>query len=151
MITSRETIMAALFDKLAGVTFSQPVQDQVTWVTMSRRIKLWTDVPPTERPALFITDHEETPAYQAPNLPQKNTMAVQLWVYFASRDAAAVPSTDLNVLLDAIDAALAPGANGAQTLGGIVAHCRVEGTVLKDPGDMDGDGLILVPLRILAT
>ena len=37
-----------------------------------------------------------------------------------------------------------------QTLGGLVSHCRVDGAVLKDPGDLDGDGLLWVPLKILA-
>jgi hypothetical protein len=54
--------------------------------------------------------------------------------------------------MDALDAALmaSPVANNRQTLGGLVSHCRVDGAVLKDPGDLDGDGLLWVPLKILA-
>ena len=42
--------------------------------------------------------------------------------------------------LAAIDAALAPSAlTGLQTLGGLVSHCWIEGKLMKDAGDLDGD------------
>jgi len=40
--------------------------------------------------------------------------------------------------------------NNRQTLGGMVSHCRIDGQVMKDPGDLDGDALLWVPLKILA-
>jgi len=39
--------------------------------------------------------------------------------------------------------------DGVFSLGGMVDHCWVEGETLKDPGDLDGQGLIIVPLNIL--
>lgn len=38
-----------------------------------------------------------------------------------------------------------------QTLGGLVPHCWIDGKVMKDPGDLDGDGIAVIPLKILAT
>ena len=55
--------------------------------------------------------------------------------------------------MDALDAALAPaGADltlGRCTLGGTAYRCAIDGKPLKDPGDLDGDGLLLVPITIV--
>ena len=59
--------------------------------------------------------------------------------------------SDINSVLDAIDAALAPSGEARQTLGGLVSHCRVDGTVMRDPGDLDGDGMVIVPISITLT
>jgi hypothetical protein len=144
MITSRETIMAALLARLqttAGV------------VTVSRRVKLWTDVPPAEQPAIFIAEHGEDVAHRSENTPGLVTIGVDLFVYVYTGEPGGVPATTLNTVLDAIDAALAPsGADmvrGRQTLGGLVSHCFVNGSVFKDPGDLDNQGLAVVPIKIL--
>ena len=36
------------------------------------------------------------------------------------------------------------------TLGGLVHHCFIDGKVFKDPGDLDGQALIIVPITVLA-
>ena len=52
----------------------------------------------------------------------------------------------LNAIMDALDGALAPtgadAALGRCTLGGTAWRCSIEGKVLKDPGDLDGDALL---------
>ena len=152
MIANREAIMAALVALLQSAMFSSPVNGQTGFVSVSRRLKLWADVPKSQRPALFITEHHESPAYQNEVLPAKNTMSVDLFAYIDSSDMNTVPATSLNILMTAIDAALlpSPAFGNRQTLGGLVSHCRIDGQVLKDPGDLDGDGLLWVPLKIFA-
>lgn len=140
--------MAALVAKLSAAVFAQPVGGVTTWKTVSRKLRLFADVPPQERPALFITEHTETSSNRSENLPQSATFTLNLFVYTNSRGVE-VPAADLNVILDAIDDALAPDFTGKQTLGGLVSHCRTEGDTLKDPGDIDGDGLLWVPIKIL--
>jgi len=71
------------------------------------------------------------------------------WRYPEAWDQA-VFGLRLNTILDALEAALNPANGARQTLGGLVSHCRIEGAVLKDPGDLDGDGLLWVPIKILA-
>ena len=60
----------------------------------------------------------------------------------------------LNAALDAIDAALLPAgadlALGRQTLGGAVHDCKIVGVPVRDPGDLDGDGLAVVSVRLVA-
>ena len=71
---------------------------------------------------------------------------------YTSASGVDVPSSDLNVILDALDATLKPlPSERKQTLGGLVSHCRQEGQKLKDPGDLDNDGLIVYPIKILTT
>ncbi len=143
MNVARESVMAALLAKLGAVAFSSPVNGASSFVTIGRRLKLFTDVPKSQRPALFVLEHREQQAYQNEALPAKTILSVDLFVYIDSSDQHCVPAIALNTIMDAIEAALKPGPldNARQTLGGLVSHCRLDGPVLKDPGDLDGDGL----------
>ena len=146
MNASRETVMSALVALLETATFSPAVTGATTWVSVSRKLRLFDQVPAAQRPALFVTDHHETMAFQSENTPPKLTISVNLFVYTNARGAA--PAADINVIMDAIQSALA-SPFGVQTLGGLVSHCRIDGQVLKDPGDIDGDGFLWVPIKIL--
>lgn len=151
MLVRREQIMTALFNKISAATFAQPVNGSTTFKEKSRRIKLWTDVPPESRPAMYMVERDESPAFQAENHPAKQTMMVNVFVY-TSATGVDTPAADVNNILDGLDAALAPGpADRVQTLGGLVSHCRQEGQIFKDPGDLDNDGLIIYPIRIMLT
>jgi hypothetical protein len=152
MISARETIMEALCAQLAQARFSSPINSCDGWATLSRRLKLWSDVASADQPALFVTEHAENVAYASESLPGKTALNVDLFVYIsAGRDTLSIPARDLNVALDALAACLAPPpGSDRQTLGGLVTHCRIEGRIVKDPGDLDGQGLALVPIKILA-
>ena len=68
-------------------------------------------------------------------------------------DTDIAPAVILNNALDALDDVLKPTGRDAlfnrQTLGGLVSHCFVDGTVMKDAGDFDQQGVAVVPLKIL--
>lgn len=149
MRATREQVIQALQARLETVRFSQPVSGATTWKSVSRKLKLFSDVPPQQRPALFITDHHESSVNRSENTPQLSTMSLNLFIYTNAK-AATIPAVDLNVILEALDAVLepTPAENGKQTLGGLVSHCRTEGETLKDPGDIDGDGFLWVPIKI---
>lgn len=152
MIQSREPIMDALCARLATAQFTTPINGCQSWATLSRRVKLWSDVAPADQPALFVAEHGETVAYASETAPGKTILNVDLLLYVAgAKDPEAVPARDLNIALDALFSVLAPDpATGRQSLGGLAHRCRIEGRIVKDPGDLDGQGLALVPLRILA-
>lgn len=150
MLNSRESIMTALLERLSGASFEE-VNGATSFKTVSRRIKLWTDVSKDARPALFMVERHESPTFVAENQPAKQVMMVDVFVY-TSAEGVEAPAADLNNICDALDAALAPGpTERVQTLGGLVSHCRQEGQIFKDPGDLDNDGLIIYPIRIMAT
>jgi hypothetical protein len=153
MIASREAVITAIEDRLRQTIFARSVGGVKTFKSISRRLVLWADCPKGERPALYITDHNESTQYKQENNPGLTTMRVDLYIYIDSSDMNSVPSTDINTILDAVETALAPmkGMEQKQTLGGLVSHCRIEGEVLKDPGDLDGDGLLMIPISVMST
>jgi hypothetical protein len=79
---------------------------------------------------------------------------VDLMIYTqGSGDEQVVPSQELNALLDAVEAALAPPANGdgKQTLGGKVSHCRLQGLVRITENVSGAIAMAVLPVEILTT
>jgi len=148
MRQSRKPIKEALTALLDGVTFRPLSDDQTKWaMPVSRRLKLWSDAP--LQPACFITVHAEDDAYQSETTPSKTTINAELFVYFKTNDPTCIPADDIDSILDGIDAALKVSpVTGKQDLSGTVSHCRREGRVMLDPGDVDGQGIAVIPLKI---
>ncbi len=140
----REAAFSALF---AAVSAAYP------WGLASRRMKLWSEVPSTLRPAFFqLESGPETYQWPSPATP-KRTFEARLFLYFDARDPTTPGSSAINAALDAIDAALAPSgadaSSGRQTLGGAVHDCKISGVPVRDTGDLDGDGLAVVSVRLV--
>ena len=141
---SREAAFSALF---AAVSAACP------WGVASRRLKLWSEVPAALRPALFqLEAGPETYQWPTPAAP-KRTLEAKLFLYFDARDPATPGASAINAALDALDAALAPAgadlALGRQTLGGAVHDCKINGVPVRDPGDLDGDAIAVVAVRLV--
>ncbi len=131
--------------------FATPINGCDTWALLSRRLKCGAmSRAPTSRRCSSPTWRDRR--LWSESLPGKTVLNVDLFVYIAAgKDPDCIPARDLNVALDALQSCLAPGpAQDRQTLGGLVAHCRIEGRIVKDPGDLDGQGLALVPVKIFA-
>ena len=141
---SREAAFSALFETLANA---------YAWGMASRRLKLWSETPAAMRPALFqLEAGTETYSWSSPATPRR-TIEAKLFLYFDSRDPLTPGAIAINAALDAIDAALAPQAAdlaaGRQTLGGAVYDCKITGVPVRDTGDIDGDGLAVVSVRLM--
>lgn len=140
----REAIFTALFARAAEIAWGEPPQ---AFAYLSRRVRLADDLPAL--PALCQAEHAETLA-QVSGQPHRRTLAAAWMVHHATSDPDAIPAVTNNLILDAIEAVLAADdASGCCTLGGIVHHCWIEGEVFKDPGDLDGQALLIVPIRML--
>lgn len=139
---SRNQIVGALFNLL---------KSSAAYQTASRKVKIWSDVPPEMRPALFLMDHGETRKQTAVGTPSETTIECTVLIYtFVAQIDDPPPAAILDDLLDALDLAIAPDAvTNKQTLGGLCNHCWVEGRTMKTPGDLDGDGIAIVPIKIL--
>ncbi|HEY3919446.1 MAG TPA: hypothetical protein VGL83_16780 [Stellaceae bacterium] len=138
----REPIYAALFALVATAA---------EFVTVSRRLRHWTDVGAAEQPALFQIQKSETAEGRRP-LPAKWRAAVDLYLYAQAPDEIAAPATVLNPLIDAIEAALAPDPfTNVQSLGGLVSHCWIAGKIQTDEGVLGGQAVAIVPLEILVS
>ena len=141
---SREAAFSALF---AAVSAAYP------WGVASRRMKIWSEVPAALRPALFqLESGPETYHWASPATP-KRTLEAKLFLYFDARDPTTPGASQINAALDAIDVTLAPAGEdanlGRQTLGGAVHDCKIVGVPVRDTGDLDGDGLAVVSVRLI--
>lgn len=140
----REPIYAALFALGQGLSWGQPAQG---FAYTARRVRLAPDLPAS--PALCQAEHDET-VVQTPGLDPRRTLGAAWMIHHRIADPDAAGASVNNAILDAIEAALAPDdASGCCTLGGLVAHCWLEGEVFKDPGDLDGQALLIAPIRVL--
>ena len=144
-MTTREDVFNALFALTAGLIWGTPAQ---TLAYAARRVKLWDDLP--AQPALCQAEQDED-VTEVTGLPSKTTYSASWLIYHnVGKDPAATPATETNLILDAVQALFPAGdPDQVQTLGGLVHHCFISGKVFKDPGDLDGQGLIIVPIRIL--
>lgn len=139
---NRDAILTALFNL---------VKASSSFKTASRRLQLWTDVNSSDKPAIFVAQRGDTYVRSSEAVPQKVTIEADIFLYTnVGKDPNVIPATQLNNLVDAVDTALAPSpVTGVQTLGGLVSHCWIEGKVMIDTGDLDGDGVAIIPVKML--
>lgn len=143
----REQIYSALFTALQtslGTRFA----------TISRRWRMPEQVSPESRPALFQVQTGERAKTNANGEPIIWIATVDLVIYTqGSGDEQTVPSQELNDLLDALEAALAPSPNsdGKQTLGGKVSHCRLQGSARIVENVNGTAAMAVLPAEILTT
>jgi hypothetical protein len=140
---AREPIYAALFERVAGAA---------GFVTAERRLRHWSDVAPAEQPALFMTQKSEVAAIKALGAPTVWTLHVELYLYAHSSDPRLSPTTVLNPLLDAVEAALTPSpTTGVQDLGlpAMVQHAFIAGKIDTDEGALGDQAIAIIPVEIL--
>ena len=139
---TREPIFAALFAKLAATPGLS---------TSSRILKHFSDVLIPDQPALFLSEVSQT-VERSRGLPKKWIFLCNVYVYVRRAGMDQISSTNINNILDAIEAALEPPAGtDVQTLGGLVEHCWIEGTVATDEGTLGEQAVAIIPIRILVT
>ena len=137
---NREPIYQALFTLASG---------SASFLTKSRRLRHWSEVSPSEMPALFMTQKTESAKTQT-GLPTIWTLSVDLYLYVESADVNVAPATLLNPLLDAITNLFDPPAqSGRQTLGGLVQYCRVNGNIETDEGILGNMAVAIIPIEVL--
>lgn len=142
MNISREAAVQALFLQLCKAQIFN---------SASRKVKLAADVEKTDMPALFLMKTKEIyERGQGIGAPAKTTLFCEALIYIADTEGQEVPSTQMNNVLDAIEATLAPDPIQTRcTLGGVVYNAWIEGEVLSVPGDLEGIGIIVVPIKVL--
>lgn len=148
---TREPIYASLFAFFAALT----VGGSPAFVTATRQVKTWEDVPPEDQPALLPLPRRET-AQRKKGLPTIWTLDVDLLLYVhtgAQNDPSVTPAQLLNPLLDAIEASLTIDdvMNNACTLGGLVSHCAINGPIELFLGSLGDEAVAIVPLQLLTS
>ena len=143
-MVTREPIFQALFALGAAATWGQPATG---FAFASRRARPFDDLPAT--PAFCQSEPGEEVERLA-GQPPRRVLLASWTVHHSTGDPDGLGAATNNLILDAFDAALRPdGPDGCCTLGGLVAHVAIEGEIAKDPGDLEGHALLVVPVRLL--
>lgn len=149
---TREQIIGALETLLTGAS---------SFKYVSRILKSWDAVPQDQRPALFIVEGKETWKFEDVGQPPRVWFDVTLFIYTWAKGYEGggpndvSPMSILNPILDNLTAALAPPPlimrQNLGQIGGIdvVYNCYIDGELIKGGGDIDGDGIAIVPLKLL--
>lgn len=150
MTSSRESIYGALFLALTKAV------SNLGFRTISRQVRLWSEVDPADQPALFMDEKKEeaiTDPRGPRGIPIKWELFVDVPVYaFGGQgpDDSAAPV--INAALDAIESLFPPGGPKVQTLGiPGVSEIRIFGAIEIGQGNKSGQGIAVVPIRIVAT
>jgi hypothetical protein len=144
VISAREDISVAAFKLLKTIPQEVGVQ------TFSRRYVSSADLGAVQMPAVFFlvkAEHAQPPMHGL----QRWKMDAYIFAFISTNDVDSEPETQLNVILDAIEKAIAPDSTGKQTLGGLVYDFRINGTIERDPGFISGVGAAAVPIEITTT
>lgn len=140
---NREQIFCALFELLEQVP---------GFTTAERRLRHWNDVGSSEQPYLCLAQGQQSVIQGDPakGVKPKWTLSADIYIYVKTDDEP--PSSLLNPLLDAVEQALQPqnpDINQWQTLGGLVTHCWIEGTIETDEGTLGDQAVAIIPINIL--
>ncbi len=125
---ARETIYAALFARVAGAA---------DFVATGRR--------------LFMRQKSELAVVTTPGAPAVWTLSVEIAIVCAGAPGV-VPTTALNPLVDAVEAALAPlTTTGMQDLGlpTMVQHAYIAGRIEYQDGAQPDQAVAVIPVEIL--
>lgn len=118
---------------------------------LARRLKLWGDVPLDQRPAFYQFEGEVEDWKWTNKIIPIVTIPVKLFAYINAKDPSVIGATQLNQIIEALKNAFTPtgmdAALGRFTLGNRVNAVRIK-KVFKDPGDLDGDGMMMMTVEI---
>jgi hypothetical protein len=144
MQVNREVIAQALETQLGKV------KDLYPFKTVSRRARIWTNVTPSEQPALYLIKVSEGYDQSTWGAARYRLKYLMLCYLRADAQPNVVAEVEINKALDALDATLAGKPPGTkQTLYGIVENCWIDGDVMIDTGILDQQIVIVVPVSIL--
>ena len=123
------------------------------WKYTSQRLDVWTECP--GQPAFYQVAHNNT-FQQVSGMPYRVELRATWVIYQDSAQDKSVQGSRLNnTFLDLLQAALAPRPEAGipydnrNTLGGLVYHCFIDGDTFQDGGDLDGQGVLTIPISIL--
>lgn len=146
---NREAIYQSVFQFFAALT----VGGSPAFKVATRKLQTWDQAPAEDSPQLAMSQVSET-AEKRKGFPTKWVFNIRLFMYVktqANNDLTVVPSQLINPLIDALELALKPDdiSNDACTLGGLVSHCAINGTILIFEGTQGDDAVAILPIQIL--
>lgn len=149
-----------------GTTFQTYSRRLVTWEMLAQNIQ--SGGAQIKQPALYLFDGVMVPesgvvTYERTMraVPNKRELERAIVIYAQIPGGNSAGGIDLTTpggdvlypLIEAVENAIDPAPNpyGAQTLGGLVTHCWLQGKAYTFPGDIDpnGQGMAILPVKLL--
>jgi hypothetical protein len=151
-----KAIKNALLALSVNITFTIPINGFTTWAQPpSRRLKLYKDVDPSMQPVCFLVQHRENYVVKRSvgNLSTRY-LDMGFWCYAPTGSESTIGDDYLDSMISGFELALAPDDPQINelTLGQQVHWCRIvkdDNLFIRDPGDIDGQALLVLPVRIL--
>lgn len=157
MSATEEQINAAIYELCKKVRWTSQADPAKTkqFLTTSRRVRLFNDVPGEAQPACFQSEPGTVEA-QKSNLPYRSIIEIS-WIIYqdVAKERDLRGSIENNLIVEAVREALKPVPSDPgfrdkrNTLEGLVHHCKIEGRIFKDAGDIDSQGMVVVPIKVL--
>lgn len=152
----RSQIKDALLAKMSSVVFPSEVNGHSTWAsTPTRRLKMFNNIDVSAQPALFLVQHREGYDSRRVGVPPRRWLEVGLWCFAPSGGEDIIGDELLDNMEEGIEAVLdVPDdvMRNELTLGGLCYSCRIDrqnGLFIRDPGDIDAQALLVLPVRIM--
>lgn len=156
MATNRNAIKQALLAKLQAVTFPRSVNGQNTWIAHAnpRRLVMFNKLDPSQQPTFFLVQHTEVYEQTGIGTPSRRYLKMGAWCYASAMADSDVGDEMLDSMIEGIENALKPDnpQTNELTLGGLVYWCRIKrdsNMFIRDPGDINGQALLVLPIDIL--
>lgn len=148
-----ELIYAALAARMADVEWTRGDASVHQFKVTSRRVKMFSDA--TVQPACYQAEPASSEG-QVTGMPYK-TILEAFWIIYhnVSKDKNAIGTTENNLIVKGCREALAPRPTDVgfldkrNTLGQLVHHCFIQGRIFKEPGDLDGQAMLTIPIKLL--
>jgi hypothetical protein len=144
---ARETLYSSVFSALSAA-----VAD-MSFKTLSRREKFWVNVDVNDMPAMFMKQISEDliPQGKEPTALMKYDIDIDIVIYVYSGDSAVSSAPTLNAAVDRIEQLFKPNVLGHPVNLGIagVQAAKIKGKISYGEGNLDGQGVALIPIKII--
>lgn len=158
MAQNRNLIKNALLSRLTNVTFPRPVNGANTWIMQDnpRRLKMFSNIDPSVQPCFFLVQHREQYINRGVGTLSQVYLDMGVWCYASTAADTTVGDDYLDSMEEGIENVMGPDdpQRNELTLSGLAYWCRImreDNMFIRDPGDIDGQALLVLPIRILIT
>lgn len=155
---NRAAVKDALVARLNNVVFTAPVNGSMTWIQQPnpRRLKPFNAIDPSVQPCYFLVQHREQYINRGVGTLAQVYLDMGVWCYASTADESVVGDAYLDAMIEGIENVLEPDnpQRNELTFGGLCSWVRImreDNMFIRDPGDIDGQALLVLPIRILLT
>ena len=150
VVSIREQVAEALISKFQGAVAIASGPAQPMFRTVTRRMTMFDQVDSPEQPSVSVFEIGEEYGWQSTGTPSRRLL--QFVAVCSARTTPDSPGgTVVNDMVTVIEGLFTPDNLSANvcTLGGLAYRCWIDGRVVKDAGDLDGQALVVVPITVM--